>query len=147
MVGSVPVGHEALQAADAYSLTSNGLGAVLLALLLLGADTAADSGQGTLAHDDLIGPCKVPLRHPLDEGGDPLANGTARGAGLFPAFQAAHGLPNGVHLRIPQVHLIEVGAAALDVLLGHGGAFSHIVDHFASPSFGSRLSRRLRRLS
>ena len=147
VAGGVPVGHEPLQAANANGLALHGVGAVLLALLLLGADTAADGGHGASHGDDLIGPLEVPFGHMGDELGDLLMDGAADGAGLFAALQAAHGLPDGVGLGIAQGHLVEVGAANLTRLLGHGVSFSYVVNHFAIPSFGSRLFRLWIRLS
>ena len=139
MAGGVPVGHKPLQTADAHGLTLNRVGAVLFTLLLLGADPPADGGHGASHGDNVIGPFKVPLCHAGNELGDLLVNGAAGHAGLFAAVQAAHGLPNGVGLGIAQSHLVEVGAANFPRLLRHGISFSYVVNHLASPSFGSRL--------
>src|SRR5699024_10719822 len=73
----VPVGHKALQAADAHRLVLDAAGAAALALALLGADPAADGGQGRVLADDLIGGFKVALGHLGDELGDLDAHGAA----------------------------------------------------------------------
>ena len=44
---AVPVGHKALQTADANGLALDAADALALALALLRADTAADGGQGS----------------------------------------------------------------------------------------------------
>ena len=143
----MPVGHEPLQAADAHGFAADGLGAVLLALGLLVADTAADGGQVAAVGDDLISAGEVALSDMSDELGDALIDRAALGAGLFPALQAPHGLADGVGRGVPELHLVKVFAADFDRLLGHGISFSYVVNHFACPSFGSRLSRLWIRLS
>ena len=147
VAGCVPVSDEALQAADAHGLTAHRMGAVLFALLLLGADTAADGRHGASHGDDVIGGLEITLSDLGNELRDALMDGAAGGAGLLAAVQAPHGLADGVGLGITQCHFIEVGATDLAGLLRHGISFSYVVNHFASPSFGSRLFRFWIRLS
>ena len=49
---TAPVGHETLELADGHRLTLDSEDAGALALGLLGADTAADCGQGAVLRDD-----------------------------------------------------------------------------------------------
>ena len=146
-VGVVPVGHKPLQAADGHGLPLPDVGAVFLTLLLLGTDPAADRRQAAALGDHIIGPVKVPLGHPGQELLDLLVDGAAGHAGLFPAVQAAHGLPHGLQGGVAQGHLVKVLAPEVLGLLRHRGPFVYQVDHFAAPSFGSRLAWRWSRLS
>ena len=73
----VPVGHKALQAADAHRFPFDAPDTFGLTLGFLGADTAAHSGQGALLGDDLVGALKVPLGHLFNEIRDVDANRAA----------------------------------------------------------------------
>ena len=76
-VGVVPVGHEALQAADGHGLALDAADTLGLALVLLGADAPADGGARGGLGDDAVGGLKIPLVDLSDEFGDVDAHGTA----------------------------------------------------------------------
>ncbi|CAN4044631.1 Bacterial mobilisation domain-containing protein, partial [Dysosmobacter welbionis] len=61
-VGIVIVRHKPLQTADAHGLTLDAPDALALALVLLGADTAADGGQAVGGGDDAEGLVKLAFR-------------------------------------------------------------------------------------
>ena len=133
-VFTVPVGHKALQAADAHGLVLDAAGALALALALLGADTAADGGQGRGAGNDLIGGFKVALGHMTDELGDIDAHGAAGLAGLILAVDAALCLVHGHLFGIAQCNFLKVLVADVGVLGGHGALFGiHIESHLTLP--------------
>src|SRR5699024_5420159 len=126
----VPVGHKALQAADAHRLVLDAAGAAALALALLGTDPAADGGHGRVLADDLIGGFKVALGHLGDELGDLDAHGAALDAGPVLAVDAALGLVDGHLGGVAQRHLVKVVPPDLGVLGGHGALFGvHIESH------------------
>ena len=131
---AVPVGDEALQAADAHGLVLDAAGALALALALLRADTAADSGQGGGTVDDLIGGFKVALGHMTDELGDVDAHGAAGLTGLILAVHAALCFVHGHFFGVAQCHFLEVLVADIRVLGGHGALFRvHIESHLTFP--------------
>ena len=119
-VGVVPVGHKALQTADAHGVALLTPDAVLFTLALLGTDPAADGGQGAGGGDDLIGGLKVALGHLLDELGNMYHHRAAGHAGLIFAVQAALGLVQGLGFGIPQGNLLKVLVADVGILRGHG---------------------------
>ena len=131
---AVPVGHEALQTADADRLILDAAGALALALALLRADAAADGGQGGGAVDDLIGGLEVALGHMADELGDVDADGAAGLAGLILAVDAALGLVHGHFGGVAQSHFLKILVADVGVLSGHGALFGvHIESHLTFP--------------
>ena len=131
---TVPVGHKALQAADAHGLVLDAAGALALALALLRADTAADSGQGRGAVDDLISGLKVAIGHMRDELRDVDAHRAAGLAGLVLAVDAALGLVDGHFFGVAQSNFLEVLVADVGVLGGHGALFGiHIESHLTFP--------------
>ena len=119
-VFAMPVGHKALQAADAHGLVLDAAGALALALALLGADTAADGGQGGGAGNDLIGGFKVALGHMTDELGDIDAHGAAGLAGLVLAVDAALCLVHGHLFGIAQCNFLKVLVADVGSWVGMG---------------------------
>ena len=129
------------------------LGPLALHLLQGGLELAGHGVEGVGEHADLVVGlhlnlvAKVPLGHPGQELWDLLVDGAAGHAGLFPAVQAAHGLPHGLQGGVAQGHLVKVLAPEVLGLLRHRGPFVYQVDHFAAPSFGSRLAWRWSRLS
>ena len=133
-VFTVPVGHEALQTADADGLVLDAAGALALALALLRADTAADSGQGRGAVDDLIGGFEVALGHMADELRDVDADRAAGLAGLVLAVDAALCFVYGHFGGIAKCHFLKVLVADVGVLRGHGALFRvHIESHLIFP--------------
>ena len=131
---AVPVGHEALQTADADRLILDAAGAFALALALLRADAAADGGQGGGAVDDLIGGLEVALGHMADELGDVDTDGAAGLAGLILAVDAALGLVHGHFGGVAQSHFLKILVADVGVLSGHGALFGvHIESHLTFP--------------
>ena len=131
LLGHVVIGHKALQPADAHALTLDAPDALAFALLLLGADTAADGGQGVGGGDDLIGGVKVPGSHLGDELGDADGDGAAAAAGHIPAVEAALGLVHGHLGGVAQGYLIKVAGADDGVLLGHGVLGETHISHCA----------------
>ena len=138
-VGVVVVGHEPLQAADAHRLTFDATDALALALVLLGADTAADGGQAVGGGDDAEGLVKLALRHLGDELGDMYVHGAAVHALGVLAVQAPLGLVDGHFLGVAQSHLVEVLIADVGVLGGHGILLQRHIGHGYSASFLNRL--------
>ena len=131
---TVPVGHEALQTANANGLVLDAAGTLALALALLRADAAADGGQGRGTIDDLIGGFEVTLGHMADELGDVDADGAAGLAGLVLAVDAALGLVHGHLGGVAQSHFLKILVADVGVLGGHGTLFGvHIESHFTFP--------------
>ncbi len=80
---TVPVGHEALQTANANGLVLDAAGTLALALALLRADAAADGGQGRGTIDDLIGGFEVTLGHMAMNSGMSMPTGQPVWQGLF----------------------------------------------------------------
>ena len=119
-MGVVPVGHKALQTADAHGVALLAPDAVHFALALLGADAAAHGGQGAGLVDDLIRTLIVALHDLGDELGDADIDGTAVHAGMILAVEAAGGLVQGLLLGVAQGHLQEVLIPDVGVLRGHG---------------------------
>ena len=118
-VGVVPVGHEALQTADAHGIALLAADAVHLALALLGTYTAAHGGQGAGLMDDLICALIVLLHDLLNKLGDAHVDGTAVHAGMVLTVQAAGSLVQRLLLSVAQRHLEEVLVADLRVLRRH----------------------------
>ena len=67
---TIPVSNETLQTADGNGLTLDAADALRLALALLGADTAGQSGQSIGGGDDLVSGLEVAFLHLSDELGD-----------------------------------------------------------------------------
>ena len=131
---AVPVGHEALQTADADRLILDAAGTLALALALLRADAAADGGQGGGSVDDLISGLEVSLGHMADELGDVDADGAAGLAGLILAVDAALGLVHGHFGGVAQSYFLKILVADVGVLSGHGALFGvHIESHLTFP--------------
>ena len=138
-VGVVVVGHEPLQAADAHRLTFDATDALALALVLLGADTAADGGQAVGGGDDAEGLVKLALRHLGDELGDMYVHGAAVHALGVLAVQAPLGLVDGHFLGVAQGHLVKVLVPDVGILGGHGILFQRHIGHGHWASFLNRL--------
>ena len=138
-VGIVPVGHKALQTADGHGLALHAPDAVLFALVLLGADAAADGGQRGGLVDDLIGGFKVALSHLGDEIGDVDLDGASVFAGHLGAAQAAGGLFHGHLLGVAQGYLAEILIPHVGLLSGHGVAGHLHIGHGYLTSFLNRL--------
>ena len=131
---TVPVGHEALQAADAHRLVLDAAGALAFALALLRADTAADGGQGRGAVDDLIRGLKVALGHMADEFRNVDADRAAGLAGLVLAVHTALCLVHSHLGGVAQRNFLKVLVADVGVLGGHGALFRvHIESHLTLP--------------
>ncbi len=129
----VPVGHEALQAADAHRLTLDAADTLALALVFLGADAAADGGQGTGSGQYLIGSLKVALGHLCDETGDVDVHGAAGTAGMVLALEAALCLIDGHVGGVAQSNFLEVLVADVGLLAGHGALFGVHIGHVTRP--------------
>src|SRR5699024_704266 len=80
-VFAVPVGHEAFQTADAHRLTLDAADTLALALVLLGADAAADGRQSAGFGNDLVGFLKFALGNVGDEAGNINIHRAAGAAG------------------------------------------------------------------
>ena len=91
LMGVVPVGDKALEAADADRLGFDAAHAAALALAFLRADAAADGGQGGALGDDLIGGFEVAVFYLFDEGRDVNIDGATRDAGHIFAVETARG--------------------------------------------------------
>ncbi len=135
----VVVGHEALQTADADRLALDAADAVLLALALLGADTAADGGQSGGSGDDLISGLEIALGDLGNEIRDMYHHGAALHAGLVLAVQAALGLVQSLFLGVAQSDLVKVLVPDVGVLRGHGILLQRHIGHGYSASFLNRL--------
>ena len=143
----VPVGHKPLQAANAHALALDAPDALALALVFLGADTAAHGGQSAGGGEHLIGPLKVLLGHLADEGGDVNAHGASGLAGLILAVQAALGLIHRHLSGVAQSDLVKVVVSHLGLLAGHGalaGVHVDLVCHAHCTSLLSRLQEASR---
>ena len=81
-VSVVPVGHKALQTADAHGIALLAADTVHLALALLRADAAADGGQGAGLMDHLIGALIVLLHDLLNKLRNTHIDGAAVHAGM-----------------------------------------------------------------
>ena len=123
-VGGVPVGHEPLQTADTHALTLDAADALALALILLGADAAADGGQGVGGGDDLVGFLKLARGDPIDELGDADVHRAALHAQGLLALQAALCLVHGDLGGVAQSDFFKVLVAYQRLLLRHG-VFGH----------------------
>jgi len=131
---TVPVGNKALQAADAHRLVLDAAGALALALALLRAYTAADSGQGRGAVDHLISGFKVALGHMADELGDIDAHRAAGLAGFVLAVHAALCFVHGHFFGVAKCNFLKVLVAHIGVLRGHGALLRvHIESHLILP--------------
>ena len=118
-VGVVPVGHEALQAADGNGLKLHAEVALALALGLLRADTAADGGQRGGLGDNLISALEVAFAHLGNEIGNGDVDGAAAHAGTVLAVEAAVGFLQGDFRRVAQRDFLEIVGADLGLLGGH----------------------------
>ena len=133
-VGVVPVGHKAFQTADTHGLALLAPDAVHLALGLLGAHTAAHSGQGAGLVDHLIGALVILLQDLLDELGNADIHGAAVDAGMRLAVQAPGSLVQSLLLGIAQSHFQEIMIADIGVLRRHGILIlTHIHSHVTLP--------------
>ena len=123
------VGHKALETADGNALALFAADAFAFALLLLGADTAADRREGVGGGEDVVGGVKIALDNLGDELGDADRNRAAGAAeGVF-AVQAAVCLGNGLLFGIAQGDLIKVFCTDDGILLGHGVLFQTHISH------------------
>ena len=118
-MGVVPVGHKALQTADTHGLALHTADAVLLALGLLGADTAADGGQRAGLVDDLIGALVVLLGDLPDKFGNLYIDGAAAHAGMVLAVETAGGFIQRLLLGVAQRDFQEILITDIGVLRGH----------------------------
>ena len=133
-VGVVPIGHEALQAADTHSLALLTPDAVHLALALLGADAAAHGGQGAGLMDHLIGALIVLFHDLLNKLGDADIHGAAVYTGVGLAIQAPGSLVQSLLLGVAQGHLQKVMIADVGVLRRHRILIlTHIHSHLTLP--------------
>ena len=133
-VGVVPVGHEALQAADTHGLALLTPDAVHLALALLGADAAAHGGQGAGLVNDLIGALIVLFHDLLNELGDADIHGAAVYTGVGLAVETPGSLVQSLLLGVAQGHLQEIMIADIGVLRRHGILIlTHIHSHVTLP--------------
>ena len=140
----VVVGNKTLEAADADALALDAAHALALALLFLGADTAADCGQRVGGGDDLICCVKVALCDLGDEFGDAYRNGAAGAAGHIVAVEAALCL---VHCHLGSVaesDLVKVAGADYGILLGHRVFIHSHISHYAYLRSYCRYALQLR---
>ena len=131
-MGVVPVGDEALEAADRDRFALDAAHTLALALRLLRTYAAADGGQGGGALDHLIGGLEIAGGDLLDEFGDVdvhRAAGHAGGifaveaagdAGFILAVQAALRFVERHLLGIAERDLIEVFVSDIRILRRHG---------------------------
>ena len=129
------VRREPLQRADRDAFSFDPPDAPGFALALLGADPAANGGQGVGGCDDLIGPVRFPPDKAGDKRRDAHGHGAPLHAGRVFAVQAAPGLRLGLRRGIAQSDLGEIVPAAIRGLLRHGLSFQ--ISHFRPPSCGS----------
>ena len=132
-VGVVPVGHKPLQAADAHALGLDAAHALGFALRLLGADPAADGGQGAVLSNDLVGGLEIALRHLGDELGNMDLHRAAGHAGHVLAAEAPLGLVDGLLPGVAQGHLFKVAGPDHRVLVGHGVLIRTHIRHLTLP--------------
>ena len=126
----VPVGNKALQTADGHRLALNTPDALALALALLGADTAGQSGQGIGGGDDLVGSLEIALGYLMNKLGDAHIDRAALDALGVLAVQAAACLFLGHLFGIAQGNLFEIAGTNLGVLLRHRGLGQSHICHF-----------------
>ena len=125
LFGHVVVGHKALQTAYAHALALDASDAFALALLFLGADAAADGGQGVGGGDDVVSGVKVALGHLGDKLGDAHGHRAAGAAQGVLAVEAALCLVYGHLGGIAQGHLVKILVPYQRILLRHG-IFLHL---------------------
>ena len=129
LFGIVIVSNEAFKPADGNTLALFATDAFAFALLLLGADTPADSREGVSGGEDVVGGVKITLNNLGDELGDADRNRAAGAAeGVF-AVQATVCLGNGLLFGIAQGDLIKVFCTDDGILLGHGVLFQTHISH------------------
>ncbi len=113
------VGREPLQAADGHRVVLLPQEAVLLALVLLRADAAADRGEGVVRLDDAGGAEVIALADGPDELRDFHVHRAPFAARRLLALEAALRLEAGRLLRVTVRHLAEVLDALRRRLLRH----------------------------
>ena len=128
----VPIGHESLQASDAYRLEFDAHGALGFALGLLRADTSADCRQCRCRVDYLISSLPVAFLCLHDEVRDADVDRAAFHARFVLAVEAPLGLGESYLLRVSQRYLVKIVRADLRVLCRHF-MFLRIKCHFSSP--------------
>ena len=121
-VFTVPVSHKALQAANADGFALDAAHALALALVLLRADAAADSGKHGVLADGIEGTAEVLRADLLDKAGDVDVDGAALNAERLLAVEAALGLGQRHLLGEALVDGAEVAGALGSRLLVIGGA-------------------------
>ena len=117
--GIVMVRHIALQAADGDALAFLAADAHAFALLLLRADTAADSRERVGGRQDLIGGFQIPFHDLLDEGRDPDGDRTADHAEGMPAVETAVCLGSGQLVGISEGDFVKILYTDSRILLRH----------------------------
>ena len=129
---AVPVGHEALQAADAHRLAPHAAHVLGFVLGLLRAHAAAHGGQRGGAVDHLKRALDVLVGQLGDELGDVDLHGALADAGLVLAVQAAARLLDGHFIGIAGGHLLEHLVAVVRIEGRHGALFqAHVLlSHF-----------------
>ena len=119
LAGHVPVGDKALETADADAFALDAADALRLALLFLGADTAADGGQRVRGGHDLVGGLKIALADLLEEARDLDGHGAAFAAGRILAVEAAGGFLFGGFGVIAEGNLVKVAGTDNGILFRH----------------------------
>ena len=113
------ISYKAFQPADAYRLTLDAHDTVLLALVFLRADAAADCRQGVGLLDNPDGLVEVTFLDFADKGRNIHLHRAALAAFWHLASQAAVGLRHSSFLIVAQGYLLKIAGTNLRVLLRH----------------------------
>ncbi len=116
----VVVGHKTLQASYSHGLALNTADTFGLALGFLGADPAADGGQGVGGGNDAIGLLKFALGNFCDEFRYTDVYRAAGYTGFMFTLEAAFSLVNGGFGTVTQSHFLEIFIANQWLLFRHG---------------------------
>ena len=121
----VVICDKALKTADADALALDAAHALRFALLLLRADTSADSGQGVCGGDDIISRVKIARGDLGDELRDAHGDGAALTAVRIAAVETALCFVDSHLGGVAEGNLVKIAGADYGVLLGHG-----VLGHF-----------------
>ena len=117
--GCLPIGEEPLEPADGHWVALLAQDADLLALVLLGADSAAHRRQGVGLFDLPDAGGEVALDYAVDEAGDVDVYRASADAERFLAVQAAGGFGDGGVLGVAQGDFVKILDALEGLLFGH----------------------------
>ena len=128
-----PVGDETLQLAYSDRLALDSENAASLALGLLRAYAAANSGKGRITGDDFGSAAYILLRQLRYEIGNLEIHGAGGHTARILAMQAAGGFKKRLLLAVAVAHFIEIGRADLGVLFADRDSRNSVCHHLSLP--------------